>query len=461
MRYILTILQEDYERLLSVLFENDSAEHAAYLTCRLSASESEHALLVRQIIPVAAEHIFSSSATHMTISSRSFTSAMKKASDRKECFVFAHSHPPGCPDHSPQDDEEEQKLFRTAYTRIRTPGVHASLVFCEGKLTAARIWLPDGSLAPMERVRIIGDRFRFLFFDQQTDEPVPEFFDRQVRAFGSDIQKLLRRLRIGVVGVGGTGSSVSEQLIRLGVGALTIADGEVFQSSNVNRVYGSRLIDNGIAKVKLIERMAADIGVDTDVVFLDKPISFESVLRAFRHCDVIFGCTDDEWGRSLLTRLAIYYGVPVFDMGIKVDSEDGTIRTVQGRVTTLLPGTACLFCRGRVSSDQIAAESARALDPEGAAELEREGYIPELRATAPAVIPFTTTVAASAITEFLHRLTGFLGSDRRSSEVLHLIDDGRIRTNARSSREDCFCADRTLWDRGDVNPFLDLTWRTE
>src|SRR5207302_8282321 len=100
---------------------------------------------------------------------------------------------------------------------------------------------------------------------------------------------------------------------------------------------------------------------------------------------------------------------------------------INGRVTTLMPGTACLFCRGRVNSLRILAEEKTALDPVQAAQLKREGYLGELDERAPAVIPFTSMVASTAISEFLHRLTGFLGSVRESSEVLHLIDQTRVR----------------------------------
>ena len=91
----------------------------------------------------------------------------------------------------------------------------------------------------------------------------------------------------------------------------------------------------------------------------------------------------------------------------------------------------------------------------------REGYIPELEEPAPAVVPFTTTVAASAIEEFLHRLTGFMGADRNSSEVLHLFDSTMVRRNSKPSREECFCGDRSFWCHGDARPLLDLTWRNE
>lgn len=459
-RYTLTVCESDYDQLREHLSANSDIEQAAYLICRIARTASEVCLLVREVIPVATKDIIEADAHHMIIGSRSFTRAMKRANDKKACFAFVHSHPNNYEQHSPQDDETEAKLFRTAYTRIRTDGVHANLIFTEKGLASARAWLPDGTTAPIDRTRIVGRRLRY-WFPRELGDGVPNFFDRQVRAFGPDIQRLLGRLRIGLVGAGGTGSCVAEQLIRLGVGSLVVADGERFDPTNVNRVYGSRTIDEDISKVKLIERLAADIGLNTSVEVLDRPISFRSTLSKFRECDVIFGCTDDEWGRSLLTRFAIYYCLPVFDMGVRIDSKDGAIRSIQGRVTTLLPGSACLFCRGRISSQRIRAESIRAVNPQEAAQLEEDGYIPELGDPAPAVIPFTSMIASTAVSEFLHRLTGFLGHERESSEVLHLIDDTKLRTNHRACREDCFCGDQSYWGRGDVEPFLDTTWRPE
>ena len=181
----------------------------------------------------------------------------------------------------------------------------------------------------------------------------------------------------------------------------------------------------------------------------------------FRECDIIFGCTDEEWGRSLLSRLSIYYGIPVFDIGVKIDSDRGRIRSIQGRVTTLLPGAACLFCRGRITAERIAIESQRATDPDSAAQRVREGYAPELEDPAPAVISFTTTVAASSVSELLHRLTGFMGEDRTSTELLHLFDASSIRRNSKLPLAGCFCAHRSSWMRGDVRPLLDTSWRPE
>jgi molybdopterin/thiamine biosynthesis adenylyltransferase len=185
------------------------------------------------------------------------------------------------------------------------------------------------------------------------------------------------------------------------------------------------------------------------------------VLKGFQGCDVIFSCTDDEWGRSLLSRLSIYYYIPVIDMGVKIDSKDGVVNSIQGRVTTLFPGSACLFCRGRITSAGVRAEMLADVSPDESERLRKEGYAPELGEPAPAVIAFTTAVAAGAVAELLHMLTGFMGTERASTEVIYRFDDCRVGTNSTKSKPDCFCSQRDNWGKGDQPNFLGLTWRKE
>jgi len=193
------------------------------------------------------------------------------------------------------------------------------------------------------------------------------------------------------------------------VGDLLIIDGQEFDPTNVNRMYGSRSTDGGFPKVDLIKRLATDIGLNTKVTTLQKHIYYKSSFAQLRNCDIVFGCTDDELGRSLLTKLPVYYYIPVFDMGVKIDHrEDGTIRSINGRVTTLIPSAACLFCRGRINPTIISAEALSVYNPDEYAKRKAEGYVLGLNDTAPAVIPLTAEVASSAVLELLHRLTGCL-----------------------------------------------------
>jgi hypothetical protein len=424
---------------------------------------SASTILIREVLPVYNADIESADSASMSIRSRAYLRAIKKAEETHQCFFFVHSHPLGQNDFSTQDNMEERALFRTAHVRIHGDLIHGSIVFSAPDRAVGRVWLQDGTSHRIERIRIIGDRLSFILQEQIADEPL-EFFDRQARAFTTALQSVLHRLHVGVVGVGGTGSAVCEQLIRLGVGALTIIDNGRFELSNVSRVYGSSVFDESMSKVNIAERLSAGIGLGTVVNKIHGHLSFESVARRLVECDVVFGCTDDEFGRSILNRLSLWYYVPVFDLGVQIDTFDDarrTIRSIQGRVTVLSPGGACLFCRNRISADRIRAEAIEATDPNEAARLRRERYLVGVDEPAPAVISFTTSVAAAGVSELLHRLTGYKGADRRSTEILLLLDQDRVRTTAVQPKADCFCSDDANWGRGDSARFLDMIWRRE
>jgi hypothetical protein len=190
-------------------------------------------------------------------------------------------------------------------------------------------------------------------------------------------------------------------------------------------------------------------------------LSFASVVRELVDVDVVFGCTDDQWGRSILNRLALWYHLPVIDMGVRIDATDGKVRSIHGRVTTLVAGAACLLCRGRISSDGIRDEALAATNPDEATRLRKEGYLGELEEPAPAVVTFTTIVAGTAVAELLNRITGFRGEDYRSTEVILLLDQNRVRTNSTPPRQDCLCSLTCNWGRGDSRRLLDLNWREE
>jgi hypothetical protein len=60
--------------------------------------------------------------------------------------------------------------------------------------------------------------------------------------------------------------------------------------------------------------------------------------------------------------------------------------------------------------------------------------------------------------ELIHRLTGFMGDDRRSSEVMLFLHEGTLRTNRTAPDADCVCSQPEWWGRGDTKRFLGLSW---
>lgn len=448
----IVMLEPQLAELREKLFDRPGVEGAAFLLCGQSVSDDMVKLVVHSVIPIADEEYLRREPYGLTIASPTLTRVAKLARYEGLSVVFAHSHPDGISDFSDQDDREEARLL--PFLQARVPGrVHGTVVLTEHQIRG-RLYVPEQ--VPVDDVIALGERIRS--WSLPGPDAVEPFFDRQVRAFGPDIQRLLRRLRIGIVGVGGTGSPVAEQLYRLGVGHLSIFDGDRFSETNVNRVYGSSLKDDGRLKVEMVKEHLDRIGLGTTIDIVPQHITYEAAARALRDCDVVFGCTDKELPRAILVQLAMRYCIPVFDLGVLIDSRDGCITGVHGRVTTLMPGEACLFCRGRITAEAIRIES---LSEEDRQRQVRDGYAPELEGPAPAVIAFTSATASAAVMELLQRLTGFMGSERASSEVLLALDQTKLRTNRLAPREGCVCEDRSFWGRGDAEPFLEIVWPSE
>lgn len=442
-------LEAHEQELRALLFDRPGIEGAAFVLCGESRGEAVTKLLSHAVVPIAEEDILRREADSLSISSRALMRIAKLAAYEGLSVVFAHSHPFGPAHFSLQDDGEEEKLLPFLHARVPRRA-HGTVVLTPDS-ASGRVYSPERMA--VDRITVLGSQLRLV-----SAEPLPNasaIFDRQVRAFGPAIQGILSNLHIGIVGLGGTGSAVAEQLYRLGAGRLSLFDGDDLADTNLNRVYGSTKADVGKNKTHIAKAHLDRIDLGGQVIAYSSHITREETAQRLRDCDVVMGCTDKELPRAILTQLSIKYHLPVFDMGVLIDSQNGHLRGVFGRVTTLLPGEACLFCRGRISPEQIRIE---ALSEEERRSQAREGYAPELEAPAPAVITFTSPVASTAVAELLHRLTGFMGIERQSSEVLITFNENRIRTNRVEPREACFCSEPGGWGRGDEDPFLGLLW---
>jgi hypothetical protein len=83
-------------------------------------------------------------------------------------------------------------------------------------------------------------------------------------------------------------------------------------------------------------------------------------------------------GCSILTAFSLSYLIPAFGLGVRIEAQDGSIKSMLGRITTLMPRAACLFCRGRISGDVIAAEILQETKPDEYKNQRKQVYLPEL-----------------------------------------------------------------------------------
>ena len=311
----------------------------------------------------------------LSIPSHGYVPALAAAESDKAVPIWLHTHPGGESSPRPSEydeivDRELSELFRL---RSGSP-LYGAVVVAQtgGHFCFSGHIEYEHRRSDIDRLWVTGRRFR-LEQNWLHDSTLPsDQFDRHIRAFGGRIQEVLADMTVAVVGCGGTGSAVIEQLVRLGVRNFILLDPKTLTESNLTRVYGAFPEDIGRPKVELSAAHVRRIAPDASVVTSQSKITEEGTARMLIDADVVFGCTDDNGGRLVLSRLASYLLTPVIDCGVLLSSDDrGKLVGIDGRVTLLAPGAACLVCRNRIDLQRAAAE---ALPPEEHSRLVNEGY---------------------------------------------------------------------------------------
>jgi len=444
-------------QLLVAVREPD--ESAAVLLVSVVETDQGLRLLGRELWWVPDDAYARREPDGLTITSDGYVAALARAEAIEATALWLHTHP--TPDSSPHPSVHDQKVNeQLAETfRVRTGSAYYGWIVVApqgGVLTFTGEVSTEEQQAAVGRLWIVGDRWMMLRTHGSPDPAFPAALDRNIRAFGGAVQRALADLSVTIVGCGGTGSAVAEQVTRLGVRHLRLFDPKRLSDSNPTRVYGSTPADVGRPKAEVLAEHLRRIAPDANIRASVGSITTSAVAQDLIGSDLIFGCTDDNGGRLVLSRLSSYYLVPVIDCGVLLTSDaSDQLVGIDGRITTLTAGSACLVCRGRIDMARALSE---ALSPEERARRQADGYAVALPGVEPAVITYTTAVAAAAVSELLERLIGY-GPTPRPSEVLLRFHDREISTNLALPRPGHYCdPERGLLGKGQVDPFLDMTW---
>jgi hypothetical protein len=250
---------------------------------------------------------------------------------------------------------------------------------------------------------------------------LPSFAQRHAQLFGCGTTQRLKELSVAVVGCSGTGSPVIEQLARLGVGRLVLVDPDRVEEKNLNRILNARREDAylGRPKVEVMARAIAAMGLATELEIIAENLATPRAVKAVAECDVVFGCMDGVEGRHLLNRLAAYYVLPYFDIGVKLEADgDGGVKEACGAVHYIRPDGSTLRDRKVYTADQLKAAGLQRTDPKAYREQVKAGYIRGEAEDRPAVISVNMQMASAAVNEFLARLHPYRYDDNSESAVV-------------------------------------------
>jgi len=264
-------------------------------------------------------------------------------------------------------------------------------------------------------------------------------------------------MAVAVVGCSGTGSPVVEQLARLGVGRLVLVDPDRVEEKNLNRIVNATREDAYLKrpKVEAMARAIASMGFATDVEIIPENLATPRAVKAVAECDVVFGCMDGVEGRHLLNRLAAFYVLPYFDVGVRLDADGhGGIDEASGAVFYIRPDGSTLQDRSVYTTEQLKAAGLRRTDPKAYREQVKAGYIRGVDEDRPAVISINTQMASTAVNEFLARLHPYRLDDNSDFATVRtsFIQGVNYRETEESPSGNFF---RHI-GRGDVRPLLSM-----
>lgn len=139
----------------------------------------------------------------------------------------------------------------------------------------------------------------------------------------------LRSKKVLVVGCGGLGGHIIEQLARLGIGHITAIDGDVFDESNLNRQLLSNTQNLGQPKANVAREHVAKVNPDVQVTAIHGFLDESNAEEIIAGHDVICDALDNMTTRLLLQRFAEKLSIPLVY---------GAIAGWYGQVTTIFPG---------------------------------------------------------------------------------------------------------------------------
>jgi sulfur carrier protein ThiS adenylyltransferase len=144
----------------------------------------------------------------------------------------------------------------------------------------------------------------------------PERYVRNTSLFSATEQVRLLRAKVLQVGLGGLGGHLLDMLLRLGVGHIAGADGDVFEESNLNRQLLATSATLGKAKAVAAAEYAARINPAVEFTPIEAFLRGDELLTALRGKDLVLDALGGLQDRKALHDAAAKMQVPMISAGI-------------------------------------------------------------------------------------------------------------------------------------------------
>lgn len=173
---------------------------------------------------------------------------------------------------------------------------------------------------------------------------------------GENSEAIFASLTVAIVGLGGGGSHVAQQLAHLGVHNFILTDDDCIEDSNLNRLVGGTRADvsHHEFKASILARLITGINPDARVIV--NTTKWQAVADTLRDCDCIIGCVDSLDERKQLETFSRRFMIPYIDIGIDIFEKENHFY-ITGQVARSLPDRPCLQCFNILNEQNLAQEA--------------------------------------------------------------------------------------------------------
>lgn len=145
-----------------------------------------------------------------------------------------------------------------------------------------------------------------------TGKKAMEEFCRTERLLGTAAMERLSAARVAVLGIGGVGGHAAEALVRSGVGAIDLVDGDVVAESNINRQIVALHSTVGTLKTAVAAARFRDINPEVKIREFPFRLSEETAGKFdFSEYDYVVDAIDDVRAKVLLAVKCQESGTPL------------------------------------------------------------------------------------------------------------------------------------------------------
>lgn len=375
-------------------------EHFAFMLARFACSDGKPLFMVRDAILIPDREARVSKGG-WELSTEAILSVVNAAIRSGDALIEAHNHGGRTPRFSPTDREGLREF--PAYVLNSVPGRPYGATVWGDHLVYGEFFVPDGRCGPLRSFLVTGTSLRQVISRDYDSRRIDVAFDRQLPWFTPEGQRALGRLRVGVVGAGGTGSPLLQNLVYLGIRDFVLVEDDEADDTSMNRLVTATAADLGTPKGILARRLIKSVAPGAAVRVIQSKLQSLDALDVLKGVDVLVGCVDNDGARLILNELALAYEIPYLDLAVGIDVEKGKMNTAGGRLCVIVPGGPCLYCMGEIDPEEARFFLGSA--EERAVQIAR-GYVRGMDVKAPSVASLNATLAGIAVNEFAVFVSG-------------------------------------------------------